>query len=119
MELNSIDEGIFRPINISPEIRAAFAENAEKIGEDNPFDEAADVIAELQSEMSSLSLDLPELPFLENPLLPQVENNDTTQPISIPNLGEVSQQTMTQTQAANQFSNLTMDQKVRLLFPNG
>ena len=119
VELNSIDEGIFRPINISPEIRAAFAENAEKIGEDNPFDEAADVIAELQSEMSSLSLDLPELPFLENPLLPQVENNDTTQPISIPNLGEVSQQTMTQTQAANQFSNLTMDQKVRLLFPNG
>jgi hypothetical protein len=35
------------------------------------------------------------------------------------NLPSIDQSVMTQSQAANQFSNLTMDQKIRLLFPNG
>ena len=35
------------------------------------------------------------------------------------NLPSIDQSVMTKTQAANQFSNLTMDQKIRLLFPNG
>jgi len=35
------------------------------------------------------------------------------------NLPQVDQSIMTQTQAANNFSNLTMDQKIRLLFPRG
>jgi len=35
------------------------------------------------------------------------------------NLPSVDQQIMTQSAAANQFSNLTMDQKIRLLFPQG
>ena len=35
------------------------------------------------------------------------------------NLPSIDQSMMTQSQAANQFSNLTMDQKIRLLFPNG
>ena len=35
------------------------------------------------------------------------------------NLPSIDQSVMTQTQAANQFSNLTMAQKISLLFPNG
>ena len=35
------------------------------------------------------------------------------------NLPSIDQSMMTQSQAANQFSNLTMDQKIRLLFPQG
>ena len=39
-------------------------------------------------------------------------------PVSL-NLPQIDQSVLTQTQVANQFSNLTMDQKIRLLFPNG
>ena len=56
-------------------------------------------------------------PNIENPLMPIMEDTPIT-PTSL-NLPAIDQSVITQTQAANQFSNLTMDQKIRLLFPNG
>ena len=116
--LSNIDENIFRPMNISTEIQNSFAENAAKIRQSNPFEEAADVIAEIQEELSELSLEEPNFPFIENPLTTTTQSNPVTGPNAL-NLPSVDQQIMTQSQVANQFSNLTMDQKIRLLFPQG
>jgi len=120
--LTSIDDNVFRPMNISPEVRNSFQENAEKLGAKNPFEEAADVITEIQSELADLSLEEANFPFIENPLLPKVQSNPVSGAMAgnnTLNLPGVNQQIMTQSVAANQFSNLTMDQKIRLLFPNG
>ena len=116
--LSAADENVFRPMNVSVEVQNSFAENAEKIGALNPFDTAGSVIAEIQSELSELSLEEPEFPFIENPLTVTAQSNVATGPNTL-NLPSVDQQIMTQSAAANQFSNLTMDQKIRLLFPNG
>jgi hypothetical protein len=116
--LNAIDENIFRPMNISTEVQNSFAENAERIGIPNPFEAAADVIGDIQGQLSELSLEEPNFPFIENPLTTITQSNVATGPNTL-NLPAPDQQIMTQAQAANQFSNLTMDQKIRLLFPRG
>ena len=82
------------------------------------MDEAEDVIDDLADQFSDLSLDLDEFPVFENPFVTQTQSNPVTGPNTL-NLPPVDQQIMTQSQAANQFSNLTMDQKIRLLFPQG
>ena len=116
--LSYLNENIFRPMTISPEVQSSFALNAEKIGIDDPFEIAGEIIAELQGQLSELSLEDAEFPFIENPLTISAQSNATTGPNTL-NLPGVDQQIMSQSQAANQFSNLTMDQKIRLLFPNG
>ena len=116
--LNFINENIFRPMDISREVQDSFAENADKIGISNPYEKAADVISRIQSDMQSISLEEANFPFIENPLLPKVESNPVTGPSTL-NLPGIDQNIMSQSQAAGQFSNLTMDQKIRLLFPNG
>ena len=105
-------------MNISVEVQNSFAENADKMGMANPFEDAADVIAEIQAELAELSLEEPNFPFIENPLTSITQSNVATGPNTL-NLPSVDQQIMTQSQVANQFSNLTMDQKIRLLFPQG
>ena len=114
---SAIKEGAFTPFIPSDEIKLAFAENAEKLNLDNPYDEAGEVIDELYGEMLELDLDNPAFPSIENPLMPIMEDTPIT-PTAL-NLPSIDQSMMTQSQAANQFSNLTMDQKIRLLFPNG
>ena len=118
LKIVSIDENVFRPMTISPEVQNSFSENAAKIGERNPFETAADVIGEIAGELAELSLKEAEFPFIENPLTVSAQSNPTTGPNTL-NLPGVDQQIMSQSAAANQFSNLTMDQKIRLLFPNG
>jgi hypothetical protein len=118
IEKSSIDNNQFRPISISMDVRKAFADNAAKIGASNPYEEAAPVINQIEGELANISLEEPELPFIENPLLPTAEENTVTGPNTL-NLPGIDQQIMSQSQAAGQFSNLTMNQKIRLLFPNG
>ncbi len=68
-------------------------------------------------KLSEVTLDEAVFPNIENPLMPIMQDTPVT-PTSL-NLPSIDQSVMTQSQAANQFSNLTMDQKIRLLFPNG
>jgi len=120
-EINSIDQNIFTPLTLSLEVQRAFAENAEAIGVANPLTEAFEAIAELQSELAGFSLTLPELPTLENPLMPIMQDTPLT-PTSL-NLPNINAETVAaQVQgggAGGQFSNLTNKQKFDLLFPNG
>jgi len=67
-DVGSMRNGIFRPLRVSPNIMRAFAENAEKLGVDNPYREAAPIINELRKIMSLAPLSLEFLPDLLNPL---------------------------------------------------
>ena len=117
VELNTIDNNVFRPINISPDIRRAFAENAAAIGESNPLEIAEGVIADIQNEMRNVSLQEVEFPVFENPLLPITQDTPAT-PQTL-NLPGIDANIVNNPGAAGSFSNLSTADKLRILFPQG
>jgi hypothetical protein len=117
VEVGSINQNIFRPINISPEIQQAFAENAAKIGEPNPLIGAFDALAIIRQQLARTSLLEPEFPFIENPLLPITQDTPAT-PQTL-NLPSIDANIVNNPGAAGSFSGLTTEQKLRILFPTG
>ena len=117
VEVGSIEQNIFRPINISSELQQAFAENAAKIGEPNPLISAFDALASIQQQLANTSLLEPKFPFIENPLLPITQDTPAT-PQTL-NLPSIDANILNSPNAAGSFSNLTTEQKLRLLFPTG
>ena len=113
-EVNALEENIFRPYTVSTEVQRAFVENAEQIGVANPFDAAADAISELQSQMSDLSLTLAEFPAFANPLQPIMQ--DTPLGPQTLNLPSIDANAVSAQVQGNNFSNLTTQQKLDLLF---
>jgi hypothetical protein len=71
----------------------------------------------LQNEMSKISLELPEFPVFENPLMPIMQDTPIT-PTSL-NLPQVDGSKLQNQVSGGQFSTLTNKQKFDLLFPNG
>ncbi len=117
VEVGSIEQNIFRPINISSELQQAFAENAAKIGEPNPLISALTALGNIQQQLARTSLLEPEFPFIENPLLPITQDTPAT-PQTL-NLPSIDANIVNNPNAAGSFSNLTTEQKLRLLFPTG
>jgi len=117
IEVGSIQQNIFRPINISSEIQQAFAENAAKIGEPNPLLGALTSLGNIQQQLSRISLLEPNFPFIENPLLPITQDTPFT-PQTL-NLPSIDVNVVNNPNAAGSFSGLTTEQKLRLLFPQG
>jgi len=117
IEVGSIEQNIFRPINISSEIQQAFAENAAKIGEPNPLVSALTALGNIQQQLSRTSLLEPEFPFIENPLVPIMQDTPAT-PTTL-NLPSIDANIVNNPGAAGSFSNLTTEQKLRILFPTG
>ena len=116
IEIGTINNNIFRPINISTEIQQAFAENAAKIGEVNPFLTAQVVLANIQQQLSNTSLLDPEFPFIENPLLPSAQETPVT-PNTL-NLPSIDSNLISRTVNNNNLSNLSTQQKLAILFGN-
>jgi hypothetical protein len=117
VEVGSIDQNIFRPINISPEIQEAFAENAAKIGEPNPLTGALSALANIRQQLANTSLLEPEFPFIENPLVPIMQDTPAT-PTTL-NLPSIDANIVNNPGAAGSFSNLTTQQKLEILFGRG
>jgi len=117
VEVGSIEQNVFRPINISSEIQRAFAENAANIGEPNPLLGALTALGNIQQQLSRVSLLESEFPFIENPLLPIMQDTPAT-PTSL-NLPSIDANIVNNPGAAGSFSNLTTEQKLRILFPQG
>ena len=117
VEISTIGNNIFRPINISPDVISAFRENAERIGVANPLDVALDTILQLQSKMRNISLSEIDFPVLENPLVPIMQDTPAT-PTTL-NLPSIDANIVNNPGAAGSFSNLTTEQKLRILFPTG
>ena len=121
-EVNAIENNIFRPYDISNEVYLSFAENADKLGMANPFDAAADVIADLRSSMMDVSLELPEFPVFENPLLPIMQSapgGSTLLGGSTLNLPSINNEVVSAQVQGSNFNNLTTQQKLDLLFGRG
>ena len=117
VEVGSIEQNIFRPINISSELQQAFAENAAKIGEPNPLISALTALGNIQQQLARTSLLEPEFPFIENPLLPIMQDTPAT-PTTL-NLPSIDANIVNNPNAAGSYSSLTTEQKLRLLFPTG
>jgi len=110
IDYTTIKNQAFRPLAISDEVRAAFAENAANLGLDNTFIEALPAITQVQNELRALRLNEGEFPLIENPLLTPL----TTQLGlgTIGNTGEVSRNLT----LGNNLNNLTTQQKIDILF---
>jgi len=65
-----LNEGRFRPLNISRDVIGLFQKNAEKLGKTNPFEQAAGVIGRIREVLSATPLDGELFPSLENPFRP-------------------------------------------------
>jgi hypothetical protein len=117
VEVGSIDQNIFRPINISSELQQAFAENAAKIGEPNPLISALTALGNIQQQLARTSLLEPEFPFIENPLVPIMQDTPAT-PTTL-NLPSIDANIVNNPGAAGSFSNLTTQQKLEILFGRG
>jgi len=118
VEVGAIDQNIFRPYTISNNVAQAFATNAEALGLPNPLEEAWDAIGEIASELSNLPLSAGKFPAFPNPIATSTETGEEVAPPLSLNLPNVEAQTLAAGQA-NQYSNLTTQQKLDLLFPQG
>jgi hypothetical protein len=119
VEVNSIDENIFRPYEISNNVADAFQENADKLGLPNPLDKALDVIDEIRNQLEELPLSLGKFPDFPNPIADVTETGEEVAPPLSLNLPNVEAQTLAAAGQGNQYSSLTTQQKLDLLFPRG
>jgi len=71
VEQSSIDEGIFRPYEISRKVQQAFQTHADEMGVANPLDAAYDIISDIQSQLQDVTLD-DLFPDIQNPLTPSI-----------------------------------------------
>jgi hypothetical protein len=79
-EFNKINVGLYTPLNISPEVRKLFAENANKIGQINPLENALSTIINIQNILSQIPLTEEGIPEIENPFRSIAE--PTLEPVS-------------------------------------
>ena len=78
-ELRAIQNGEFTPFKVSDNVRKAFRENAEAIGEADPYEQVRDYINEIFGFYRGLPLSMETLPFIPNPFREvQLSPNDTT-----------------------------------------
>jgi len=112
VDYNTIQSDLFRPLAISDNVIAAFAENAANIGVSNPFSVAFPAITQIQAELRSIPLTQANFPSIENPLLQPITTQlglgTTTNTGSIlPNLS-----------TGSSLNKLTNQQKIDILFKN-
>ena len=110
IDYTTIKNQAFRPLAISDEVRAAFAENAANLGLDNTFVEAFPAITQVQNELRTLRLNEGEFPLIENPLITPITSQLGLGTIG--NTGEVSRNLT----LGNNLNNLTTQQKIDILF---
>jgi hypothetical protein len=120
----SLNDAVFRPLNISREVAKVFADNAANLNLPNPYEQAIDAISEIRNKLSSIPLTEEKIPELVNPFdaaeetMQQIQGNIGLPPM--PDANIVSQAGQFQlpgavTGAGANFSNLTTAQKIDLL----
>ena len=123
-EFNTINYGIFTPLNLSKDVQQIFAENAERLGLPNPLDSAFPIISDIQSRLSNFSLTEEGIPEIQNPFknlpepnltpiqgLPQLPN-----PTQIQGYGQINLPTAVAGNQINPITKLTVAEE-QLLSP--
>jgi hypothetical protein len=114
VDFNTIQSDLFRPLAVSDNVIAAFAENAANIGVSNPFSVAFPAITQIQAELRSIPLTQANFPNIENPLLTPITTQlglGTTT-----NTGNINPNILRGTLQNNNLNNLTTQQKIDILF---
>ena len=110
----TLNENIFRPLNITTNTINSFQEIADALGISNPLDSVIDSLSELQELLSEYSLTNKNLPQLKNPFntppLPNLVNNIKAPFQQLGFLGE-NQTSVGNTGTLN-FDQLNLDQKI-------
>ena len=119
VEVNASDQNIFRPYEISMNVRRALVENAARLGLPDPLQGAWGAIGQIQNKLSSLPLSLGKFPDLPNPIATRTETGQEVAPPLSLNLPNVEAQTLAAAGQGSQYSALTTKQKLDLLFPRG
>jgi hypothetical protein len=114
IDVSTIRNNIFRPIEISDEIALAFARNAAQIGEPNPLRAASRTLGSIRNQLSRVSLAEPEFPFIENPLLPSAQETPVT-PNAL-NLPAPDTSILANSGTGSGFNNLSTADKLAILF---
>jgi len=117
IEVNSIDQNIFRPYTLSLEVRRALQENADNLGVTNPLEAANDAIADLQAQFSEVNLGLPEFPVFQNPLQPIIQ--DTPMGPTTLNMPSINTELVSAQVQGGNYNNMTTQQKLDILFGRG
>jgi hypothetical protein len=120
-KLGEIEENIFKPLSVSRDVRNAFAKNFEKLGLPNPYEQAAEVIANIQGQLIEVPLTENSLPEIINPF--NIENDEQGS-LPVGQLPPLVTGTNPSVIAANQqlvpqLNNLPKNEQYKVLFPNG
>ena len=118
IEQTSIDQGVFRPYKISPNIEQAFQAHADEMGVANPLYAAYDIIYDIQSQLADSSLD-DLFPDIQNPLTPSIMDMGTIPGLNTGtplNLPGVNPQALTNQGGNIPYNQMTNQQKINILF---
>jgi hypothetical protein len=123
-EFQRVNTGIFTPLNISEDIQQAFADIAQRLELENPYEQARDVISNIQQQLINYPLTERSLPVIENPFrniaeptlepisgLPQLPN-----PTDIQGYGQINLPTAVAGNQINPITKLTVAEE-QLLSP--
>ena len=114
-EFQRVNTGIFTPLNISEDIQQAFADIAQRLELDNPYEQARSVISNIQQQLINYPLTERSLPVIENPFKNLAE--PTLEPVSslpplpnpaqIPGYGQINLPTAVAGGPVNPITKLT------------
>ena len=74
-----LNEGLFRPLTISRDVQSLFQSKADELGIPNPFEQAADVIGNIQEALAETALEGDLFPDIPNPFRQQLIPNAVAQ----------------------------------------
>jgi len=74
-----LNEGLFRPLSISRDVQALFQSKADELGVPNPFEQAADVIGNIQEALAETALEGDLFPDIPNPFKQSIIPNAVAQ----------------------------------------
>ena len=121
-DFQTVNLGLFTPYSVSEDIEKAFIDIAEKLGLDNPYEQARDIISNIQQQLINYPLTERALPVIENPFknlakptlepvsgLPPLPN-----PAQIPGYGQVNLPTAIAGNQVNPLTRLTQTEEALL-----
>jgi hypothetical protein len=121
-EFQLVNLGLFRPYEVSLDIQKSFIDISEKLGLENPYEQARDIILDIRQQLINYPLTERALPVIENPFKNLAE--PTLEPVSslpslpnptqIPGYGQINLPTAVAGNQVNPVTRLTQVEEALL-----